>query len=402
MSPIVHPTNEPSATPAGPWPDSLANAGVFAAAVAAAAPRGRAFPSRDGLDTWVRDTRARFIDLLHYSPPTVDFAPEVVTTQDYGDFTRETLWISVAPWSRIPCEILVPKRPRDGSWPAPAVVGLHCWGGVFRWGREKIIAPIDPDTEHPSLRQYRADLYGGRGYANELARRGYVVAVIDGFYSGERRLRYRHGEWPDPYRADEAALEPDSEAWLAFHERVHLETYPHVAGALIRAGATWPGVFVSEDRRTVDYLQSRPEVDGARIGCIGLSVGGYRSNLLAAADDRIRAAVAVGWLCSTGDLWPMGRWLHSHNWVHYVPGMLQELDLPDLAALSCPRPLMVMQGRFDVLFPLDSVERAIASIGAAYATAGVEDRFQGRLFDGPHEFNVPMQDEAFAWLDRWL
>lgn len=54
------------------------------------------------------------------------------------------------------------------------------------------------------------------------------------------------------------------------------------------------------------------------------------------------------------------------------------------------------------LFPLDSVVRAIAAVGEAYASAGVEDRFQGRLFDGPHEFTVPMQEEAFAWLDRWL
>lgn len=390
----------------GSWPDFLANCGSFAADVAAAAPHDRSFlDGRYGaadLESWLAQTRARFLDLLHYAPPPCDLAPELIDRQDHGDFVRETVLLSTAPWSRIPCDVLLPARPRDGRWPAPAVVALHCHGGVFRWGREKIISPSNPDDDHPVLQRYRGSLYGGRGYANELARRGYVVAVIDAFYFGERRLRYEHGEWPDAYRAAEAALEPDSEEWLKLLDRAHQEVMPRVAGALFQAGATWPGVFVWDDRRTIDYLQSRPEVDPERIGCVGLSVGGYRSALLAAADERVRAAVTVGWMCGLGDLWPIGRWMHSAGWVHYVPGLFQELDLPDVATLTCPRALMVMQGRQDRLFPPDGMQRAIDHLGAAYAKAGVGERFQGRMFDVPHQFNLAMQDEAFDWLDRWV
>ncbi|MGH2350399.1 MAG: dienelactone hydrolase family protein [Chloroflexota bacterium] len=390
----------------GQWPDFLANGGTFAAAIAAAAPHSRSFlasrKSAEDLGQWLAETRTRFLDLLHYTPAPCDPAPEVTARQEYGDFTRETVLLSTAPWSRIPCDVLVPKRPRDGRWPAPAVVALHCHGGVFRWGREKVIAPADGDDDHPSLRRYREALYGGRGYANELAKRGYVVAVIDAFYFGERRLRYRHGEWPEAYRAAEAALEPESEAWLKLLDRAHQEVMPRVAGALFQAGATWPGVFVWDDRRTIDYLQTRPEVDAARIGCVGLSVGGYRSALLAAADERIRAAVTVGWMCGLGDLWPIGRWPHSVGWVHYVPGLFQEMDLPDVAALTCPRALMVMQGRQDRLFPPDGMQRALDYLGATYAKAGVGERFAGRMFDVPHQFNLGMQEEAFAWLGRWV
>jgi dienelactone hydrolase len=388
------------------WPDVLADAGVFAEAVSSAAPHSRSFldDRRQPADfrAWSIETRRRLLDLLHYAPPPTDLAPTIVSEQEYADFVRQTVWISTSPWSRVPCDILVPKRPRDGTWPAPAVVALHCHGGVFRWGREKVLADVDPAAEHPSLREYRDDLYGGRAYANELARRGYVVAVIDAFYFGERRLGYRHGAWPEPYRAIEALLEPDSKEWLELHVEVHKETMPAVAGALFQAGATWPGVFVSDDRRTIDYLQTRPEVDPDRIGCVGLSVGGYRSALLSATDERIRAAVAVGWLCSLGDLWPRGEWPHSIGWVHYIPGMFQELDLPDVGVLTCPRPLLVMQGRSDSHFPLDSTERALASVGRGYAKAGAADRFEGRVHDVPHQFNPSMQDEAFAWLDRWL
>jgi dienelactone hydrolase len=389
----------------GSWPDFLANCGAFAAAVAAAAPRDRSFlRARYGagdLAAWLGETRRRFLDLLHYAPPACDLAPEAIRREDYGGFVRETLSISTAPWSRVRCDVLVPGRPRGGHWPAPAVVGLHCHGGAFRWGREKIIAPRDPAADHPVLRRYRETLYGGRGYANELARRGYVVAVIDAFYFGERRLRYRHGDWPEPYRAAEAALEPDSGPWLELLNRAHQETQARVAGALFQAGATWPGVFVWDDRRTIDYLQTRPEVDRERIGCVGLSVGGYRSQLLAAADERIRAAVAAGWLCGLGELWPVGRWPNSVGWVHYVPGLYQELDLPDVAALACPRPLLVLQGRRDRLFPPQGMERALDHV-AAYQKARVPERFRGRMFEVPHRLDRAMQEEAFAWFDRWL
>ncbi|MBI3971606.1 MAG: hypothetical protein HY332_09995 [Chloroflexi bacterium] len=327
---------------------------------------------------------------------------ELAGREDYGDHIRESIQLTTAPWSRVPCEVLIPKRPRDGRWPAPAVVALHCHGGVFRWGREKIVAPLDPAADHSVLRRYRETLYGGRGYANELARRGYVVAVIDAFYFGERRLRYPHGGWPEPYRTDEAALEPDSDEWLRLLNRVHQEIQPRVAGALFQAGVTWPGVYASDDRRTIDYLQTRADVDPDRIACVGLSVGGYRSAFLVAADERIRAAVTVGWMCGLGDLWPVGRWPNSVGWVHYVPGLYQELDLPDVASLACPRPLLVIQGSKDRLFPLEGVQRALGKLDAVYDKAGATGHFQGSIYDAPHQFNPAMQEEAFAWLDRWL
>ena len=71
-----------------------------------------------------------------------------------------------------------------------------------------------------------------------------------------------------------------------------------VARSLFTAGITWPGVALWDDLRTVDYLASRPEVDPARIGCVGLSMGGYRSFLLAALEPRIKVAVDVGWMTS--------------------------------------------------------------------------------------------------------
>lgn len=392
--------------PDAKWPDFLANCGTFAAAIASNSTHSRSFLegryADEDFTTWRAETRSRFLDLLHYSPPATPLAPELISKTDCGAFVLESLSIATSPWSRVLCDLLVPEHPRDGQWPAPGIVGIHCHGGAFRWGREKIVERPEPELESPTLVSYREKLYGGRAFANELAKRGYVVAVIDGFYFGDRRLRYRHGDWPEPYRVAEAALSPDSDEWFDLLNQVHQDMQPRVAGALFQAGATWPGVFLSDDRRTIDYLLSRTEVDPERIGCVGLSVGGVRSGFLAAADERIKAAISVGWLCGLGDLLPVGRWPHSVGWVHYVPGMFQEFDLPDVAALTCPRALLIMQGRGDTLFPLDGVVRALDHVRAVYEKAGAGDRFTGRLVDGPHQFGPRLQDDAFDWLDQSL
>lgn len=48
---------------------------------------------------------------------------------------------------------------------------------------------------------------------------------------------------------------------------------------------------VLDNRQVLDYLVTRPEVDPNRLGCLGLSLGGIKAGLVAAADRRIKCAV---------------------------------------------------------------------------------------------------------------
>jgi dienelactone hydrolase len=156
-----------------------------------------------------------------------------------------------------------------------------------------------------------------------------------------------------------------------------------------------------DDLRTLDYFASRPEVDRNRIGCVGLSVGGYRSFMLAALDARIKAAVDVCWMTAFAS--QIKQHVTNTMGVTFViPGMYHYYDLPDLSALIAPRALMVQMGSRDRLFPLSGIQAAFVKIDRCYKKAGYPDRQVCTLFDAPHEFNDKMQPLAWEWLKRWL
>jgi len=339
---------------------------------------------------WRQVARARLLELLHYAPPKVAPRPETVERTDCGDYVREKVWFDTTPAVRVPAWVLVPKNLVK---PAPAVVALHDHGAFYLWGKEKLLAI---EGEHPALTEFRAQYYGGRSLAADLVRRGYVVAVTDMFYWGERRLLL--DDDPADWRERPPTL--SRERLQAFHRRASaLEQL--VGRTIFAAGFTWPGVMFWDDLRTVDYLCTRPEVDRRRIGCVGLSIGGLRSCHLAALDERIRAAVVVGWMTS----FPAQLRRHVDSTIGFtkiVPGLYRQLDYPDVASLALPRPLLVIQGSRDGLFAPEGVKAAFAKLNACYAKAGVPERCATRLYDAPHEFNAAMQAEAWAWFERWL
>jgi dienelactone hydrolase len=344
---------------------------------------------RDPKD-WKRQARGKLKELLHYDPPTCDPKPEVVAKVDRDGYVRETVYFNTTPDIRVPAYVLVPKGLKK---PAPAIVALHDHGGMYFWGREKV---VEVDGEHPVLAEFKRGAYGGKSIASEMARRGYVVVVIDMFYWGERRMLL-DGDAAD-WRDRPATIESGRVA--EFNRRAGASE-PLVGRTIYSAGFTWSGVMFTDDVRTVDYLVTRPEVDPDRIGCVGLSVGGLRSCHLAALDDRIKAAVVVGWMAS----YPAQLKSHIRHTIGFtklVPGLMQHLDYPDVAALAIPSALLAINGSKDGLFDLDGVRGCFAKLSACYAKAGVPEKFRGRLYDTPHEFNAEMQQEAWEWLARWL
>jgi hypothetical protein len=134
------------------------------------------------LDAWRWEGRAVVQEALGARPDPVAPRPEVVDRRDLGDFIREKLFFSTTPDFRVPAYVHIPKNLNK---PAPAIVDLHSHGGMFIFGKEKV---IDLGRNHPVMADYHKRNYGGRPTATALARRGYVVITIDAFPFGERRL----------------------------------------------------------------------------------------------------------------------------------------------------------------------------------------------------------------------
>jgi len=347
-------------------------------------------PRFRSLRSWKKTARGKLLELLHYSPAKVDPQAETIERVDCGDYFRESVWFNTTPDVRVPAFVLVPKNaPR----PLPAIVALHDHGGFYLWGKEKI---VELPGEHPVVSDFKRQYYGGRSIATELVRQGYLVVVIDMFYWGERRMLLDSD--PVDWRERPASL--TRERIQAFNSRAG-QNEQLVGRTIYSAGFTWPGVMFWDDIRTVDYLLTRPDVDPRRIGCVGLSVGGLRSCHLAALDERIRAAVVVGWMTSFPAQLP-NQIRNTIGHTKVVPGLYRHLDYPDVATLAMPTPMLVINGSRDTLFHPEGVQSSFTKLHACYTKAGVAEHCRTRLFDTPHEFNTEMQAEAWAWLKRWV
>lgn len=287
-------------------------------------------------------------------------------------------------------------KPAGVKGKLPAVLGLHDHGGNKYFGARKI-AQISDDL-HPLMREHRDHYYGGRSWANALAKRGFAVLVHDAYAFASRRVRY--ADLPEILRKDRKEVNPESTAEIKEYNAFASDHEDEMAKSLFCAGTTWPGVFTAEDQRALDVLCARPDVDAARVGCAGLSGGGLRTVYLSGLDDRIACCCCVGMMTTWRDY--LLNKCYTHTWMIYIPGLPPDLDYPEILGLHAPRPTLVLNDVDDDLFTIDEMHRADRILGEVYAKAGAADRYRCTFYPGEHKFDLPMQDEAFGWFERWL
>ena len=350
-------------------------------------------PMFRNVDSWRAVARARFRDALLGPGPATTPVAMVQHQVEFDGLSIEHLqWqLPFGP----PTEALVLK-PAGARGKLPAVVGLHDHGGNKYFGLRKITRMSkDP---HPLMVSHQEHYYSGTAWANELARRGYVVLVHDTFTFGSRRMRL--ADLPGNIRNNLVEANPEAEDEIKRYNQFAGNHEHLVAKSLFSAGMTWPGVFVFDDQRAVDYLASRPDVDATRIGCAGLSGGGLRTVMLTGADERIRCSCCVGMMTTWRDY--LLNKCYTHTWMCYVPGLPRDLDYPEVLGLAVPNPVLVLNNRQDQLFTLPEMERADRILTEVYKKAGAAEKYRASFYDGPHKFDRDMQKEAFAWFDRWL
>lgn len=368
------------------------------------------------VEAWRRMARARVVDLLA-APDGVAADVRVEARGRRDDLEVELLSWQLGWGPRTEACLL---KPAGATGRLPGMLALHDHGGFKYFGWRKIVrTQLSP--LHPAVERHQREYYDGIGWPDAVARRGYAVLCHDTFAFGSRRIRA--ADLPDLVverlmqpPLDRRELEPgetwDEDAAAACDvpsdepseriDRYNAFAGQHesiVAKSLFSAGLTWPGVVLAEDRAALAYLASRADVDPGRLACCGLSGGGLRTCFLAGMDDRIRAAVTVGFLTTWRDF--LLHKSHTHTWMIYVPGLPPDLDFPEILGLRAPRASLALAATDDPLFTRAETERAGRMLAEVYRNAGAPEAFRLSWHPGPHRFDRAMQAEAFDWIDAW-
>ena len=347
----------------------------------------------NNIDTWRKTARKQLEDRL--AIPVIEGVPEVKVKRQLeydGLHIEEISW--QLPYGR-PTDAIVLK-PLNAKGRLPGILAFHDHGGNKYLGTRKITRISD--EQRPVDIAHQQESYEGTAWANEVAKRGYVVMVSDALPFASRRVMLQ--DVPEHLRNGLNDNDPENpenirayNQWAGEHEHV-------MAKSLFSAGTTWPGVFFAEDRKALDVLCARKDVDASRIGCGGLSGGGMRTVFMGGLDERITCAVCVGFMTTWKDFL-----LHksfTHTWMTYVPLLPNELDFPEILGLRAPLPTMVLNDNEDELYTLPEMKRADEILREVYSKAGAQDRYKCNYYPGPHKFDKKMQGDAFAWFDRWL
>jgi dienelactone hydrolase len=203
-----------------------------------------------------------------------------------------------------------------------------------------------------------------------LAKLGYVVLCIDAFGAGER------------------AIEPGAGT---YHGAL-------TGAALWPTGCSLLGLQVYDNRRAVDYLISRPEVDGKRLAITGASGGGNQTLYAGALDERFTAVIPV---CGIGTY---AAYLHTACCVCEVNvGGAVYASTADLLAMVAPRALLVISATRDALqFSVAEASKSIAIARTRFRAHGAEEKIRQVSIESGHDYNQPMREAMYGWVEKWL
>lgn len=311
--------------------------------------------------------------MQNLQPAPKAYAMEVTDREQRDGYEAYKIRFNLSEWSRVPAYLLVP----EGEGPFPAIVLLHDHGAHFSIGKEKMVRPfyVAPEIMEDAD-QWARQCYDGQYVGDYLARHGYVVLAVDALFWGERGRK----------------------------EGTSYDAQQALASNFLQMGASW-GAFINvDDMRSAEFLASQPFVDKKRVGSLGFSMGAYRSWMLAALTDVVRASASVCWMNTTEHLMTLTNNQNKGGsaYAMLIPALRRYLDYPHVASIACPKPTLFFNGTRDKLFPIEGVRDAYREMEAVWKSQGASDRLVTKLWDEKHFFNKEMQKETLEFFDRWL
>ena len=223
-------------------------------------------------EAWRSQARNIVMECMQNMPPAPkEYNMSVAETEQRAGYEARKIWFNISEWSRIPAYLLVP----EGKGPFPAIVMLHDHGAHFSIGKEKMVRPFGVSPKiSADAEDWVTRCYDGQYTGDYFALNGYVVLSIDALFWGERGRK----------------------------EGVSYDGQQALASNFMQMGASW-GAFINiDDVRSAEFLASLPMVDKEKVGCLGFSMGAYRSWMLSALTDCIKASASICWMNTTEHL----------------------------------------------------------------------------------------------------
>ena len=334
---------------------------------------------------WKKAARAKVFECM-MTPPKAAAAwdMEVLGEEQRDGYKAQKIAFNINAYSRITAYLLIP----DGKGPFPTVNALHDHGAHLFIGKEKMVRPFfTPEEQDAPAKQalcqeilddadaWARQLYDNQYVGDYLAKHGYVVFSADAPMWGERGRK----------------------------EGVDRNKYDLIAGNMMMLGRDLSAFMTYDDISSTEFLASLPMVDAKRIGCVGCSMGAYRSWMLSALSDRIKAGASICWMITT-DAQLTRRFGRKENggFANCIPGLRQYLDYPHIASLACPKPMLFINGTKDKLFPVPGVKDAFAEMHKVWKSQGADNLLDTELWEIPHSCGLKAQEKMLEFLDKNL
>jgi hypothetical protein len=251
------------------------------------------------------------------------------------------------------------------------------------WVTANLYLPKSPG-KHPGILHpmghWHEGKYAAQRTAANLAQKGFAVLVYDPLGQGERQT--------------------------AFDRRLNVSlagtstTDQHyMAGAQsILAGENFARYRIWDAKRGLDYLVSRPEVDGEKIGCTGCSGGGTLTTYISALDPRIKVAAPACYINTWRLLFAGPTGDSEQSFPNFISS---GLDVADYIELFAPKPWLIISTVGD-FFPIEGARQAYHEAQGFYRIYKANEKIQWAIGPGGHGTPVEVREALYEWMIRWL
>jgi dienelactone hydrolase len=329
-------------------------------------------------------SRERIFATMQMAPPApVDYSYEVIASEQRDGYVAQKIAFNINRWERVLAYLLTPDSPTTSY---PAILLLHDHGAHFTIGKEKMVKPFGVDSlTLADADDWVAKCYDGVYVGDELAKKGYVVLSTDALFWGDRAPS------PMPYEPSER------------NKKIY-DRQQALASNMLQMGTSWGAWITWDDIRSAAFLAHLPMVNADKVGCLGFSMGSYRSWMLAALSDDIKASASICWMNDTEHLMTIENNQNKGGSAYsmLIPGIRNIADYPQVASLAAPKPALFFNGTRDKLFPVDGVKASYEVMQKAWAKHGAADKLTTKLWDEKHFFNKAQQKEVVEFFEREL